>query len=171
MAEKLFEMTGFISLGSIESEEDLVLGPGMHINAPPETGRCQCCGRHISELKPFGKAGDPLVGDFDGALLVKIWRPMGPYDEEAEEAMNEAQKCYQKDGYEDSLDWMIDKYGKEKGERLNFTAQCHACTGSSWECRDCICLDDDQYFEKMRQTWDEQSQALSESYGERSNCN
>ena len=33
---------------------------------------CECCGRR--NMKPFGKAGDPLVGDFDGALLVKTFR-------------------------------------------------------------------------------------------------
>lgn len=161
--EVLFDQNGIISLGSIGSEQDLVPEGGIYINPPPETGCCQCCGRHISELKPFGKAGDPLIGDFEGASLVKKWRPMGPYDEEAEEAMNEAQKCYQKDGYEDALEWMIDKFGKENGEKLHLIAECYACTGSSWECRDCICLDNDEYFEEMRRSWDEQPQALSES--------
>jgi hypothetical protein len=33
---------------------------------------------------PYGKAGDPLVGDFEGALLIKTFRPAAPYDEEAE---------------------------------------------------------------------------------------
>lgn len=42
------------------------------INPPPADNRCECCGsRHISELKPFGGPGDPLVGDFSGAFLVK----------------------------------------------------------------------------------------------------
>ncbi len=42
------------------------------INPPPRDRACECCGR--KDMKPFGKAGDPLVGDFDGALLVKTFR-------------------------------------------------------------------------------------------------
>ena len=44
------------------------------INPPPKDRNCECCGRNNTEIKPFGKAGDPLVGDFDGALLVKNFR-------------------------------------------------------------------------------------------------
>lgn len=54
----------------------------IHINPPPRDRRCECCGIHISKLKPFGKAGDPLVGDFDGALLVKTFRAMADYQSE-----------------------------------------------------------------------------------------
>jgi len=46
----------------------------VRINPPPSDGRCECCRRHVSELKPFGGPGDPLVGDFSGALLVKHFR-------------------------------------------------------------------------------------------------
>lgn len=46
----------------------------VQINPPPEEGCCECCGRHVSELKPFGGPGDPLVGDFTGAFLVKHFR-------------------------------------------------------------------------------------------------
>ena len=46
------------------------------INPPPDDNCCECCGRHISELKPFGGPGDPLVGDFSGALLVKHFRAL-----------------------------------------------------------------------------------------------
>lgn len=48
------------------------------INPPPSGRRCECCGKHISELKPFGGPGDPLVGDFRGALLVKTFRQEFP---------------------------------------------------------------------------------------------
>ena len=44
------------------------------INPPPEDGKCMICGRHVGELKAFGRAGDPLLGDFSGAKLVKTWR-------------------------------------------------------------------------------------------------
>ena len=50
---------------------------GERINPPLDDGRCYGCGKHISELRPFGGPGNPLDEDFTGALLVKIYRPMG----------------------------------------------------------------------------------------------
>ena len=41
-----------------------------------DDNRCDCCGRHVRELKPFGGPGDPLVGDFTGKYLVKHYRPL-----------------------------------------------------------------------------------------------
>jgi hypothetical protein len=52
----------------------------MNTNPPPKNGRGQCCGRQVSELKPFGEERHPLFGDLDGALLVKRWRPLLPDD-------------------------------------------------------------------------------------------
>lgn len=48
------------------------------INPPPRDEKCECCRRHIKDLKPFGGRGDPLVGDFTGALLVKTFREGAP---------------------------------------------------------------------------------------------
>jgi hypothetical protein len=76
MSEIIFKNSSCISLGSIDDEADLTARPGfVNINPPPQDGRCCCCGRHVSKLSPSGKAGDPLAGDFEGALLVKHWRP------------------------------------------------------------------------------------------------
>ena len=149
MTEMLFEQKELVILASVKSEEDLKPRPGINLNPPPVDGRCECCGRHISELKPFGKSGDPLVGDFDGDYLVRRWRPDGPYDEEAEAAMEEAETCYRDEGFDDPLDWMIVKHGKEAGERLYFKAQLYGSTRKSWECRDCVVLDEEEYFEKL----------------------
>lgn len=151
MAEILIEENGIISLGSINSEEELKARPGININPAPQDGRCMCCNRHITEVKPFGKAGDPLVGDFDGAYLVKRWRPDGPYDDEAETVMAEAERCYRDDGFKTSLDWMINKYGEERAEQFSFSVQLHAGEGKSWECSDCIILDEAEYFAKLRE--------------------
>ena len=52
--------------------------PSILINPSPNDKRCMCCGRHISELKQFGGPGDPLVGDFRGAKLVKTFRQEFP---------------------------------------------------------------------------------------------
>ena len=51
----------------------------MLINPPPKDGKCTICGRHVRELEAFGGPGDPLVGDFSGAKLVKNFRWDYPY--------------------------------------------------------------------------------------------
>ena len=148
MSTKILETNTVLSLGSIACKENLKDSRKILINPPPEDRRCQCCGRHISELEPYGKAGDPLVGDFNGELLVKGFRRVGTYDEEAELAVSEAERCYETDGFDDSLEWMIDKFGKKKAEELCFKSDAYNCVGASWECRDCICLSTNEYFEK-----------------------
>ena len=155
MAEELIKNEACISLGSVEGEEDLKPIPGrLNINPPPEDGTCDCCDRRLSELKPFGKAGDPLVGDFDGALLVKRWRPMAPPDEEAERNYEEFfgerdSKCATEADFENAKRMMIEEYGEEETERIILLVHAAGCTGSSWECRDCIVLDVYEYFEKL----------------------
>ena len=152
MAEILIKNNKAISIGTVECEEDLKTIPGhFNINPPPQDGKCQCCGKHISELKPFGGPGDPLVGDFTGAYLIKKFRPDGPYDEEAENASREAERKFKEDGFSDPLDWMIDRYGTEKGKRLYYTDMAFHSVGKSWECRDCAILDHNEYHEKLRQ--------------------
>jgi len=81
----------------------------IRINPPPKNMQCECCGKHINDIKPFGKAGDPLVGDFEGAKLLKTFRSMLP------------ESCL-----ENSL----------VGDTVT----------SSWECRDCIVLNSENYF-------------------------
>jgi hypothetical protein len=151
---------------SIKNEDDLKLKPGININPPSEDGRCDCCGRHISDLNPFGGPGDPLIGDFTGKLLVKGYRSIGSgsFDEEeenddnddteAEKVFEEAQRCYEASGFDNPLDWIIDKYGEKEATKFEFDMACHCSSGyftDSWECRDCILLDDDEYFEKLSQ--------------------
>jgi hypothetical protein len=141
-----------VCLDSISNEEDLKLRPGININPPPADGRCMCCGRHLSELKPYGKAGDPLVGDFEGALLLKTFRPDYLPDEEAEEAYDKAMSNYKSEGYDDPLDWMKKEYGEDEGEAL-WEFAINWGVGKSWECRDCIVLDRKEYFEKREQRY------------------
>jgi hypothetical protein len=150
MATTIINKNGVVSLDSISSETDLKLRPGFNINPPPQDGRCECCGRHISEVKPFGKAGDPLAGDFDGALLIKKWRPDGPYDENAEKAWDKAEKHLADVGLKDQdpLEWLIKNYGKEKGEYFYWSYQLYCQTSKSWECRDCAVLYEDEYILK-----------------------
>lgn len=112
--------------------------PTLYINPPPRDGNCECCGKSTKELKPFGKEGDPLVGNFDGAYLVKTFRTMGPRDEELDKQIKKIK------------DWnKLFETNKKKAERLSFYDQIVGTVGSSWECRNCIILDDPEYF-KMK---------------------
>ena len=148
-ADEVFRVTSVFNFDRVSTPEDLKPKGYININPPPADGKCECCGRPMRELTPYGGPGDPLVGDFTGALLIKKYRPCGPYNEEAEKARDEAEVSFKNDGYEDPLGWMKSKHGKEKGERLFFLAEGHGCVGKSWECRDCSILDNDEYFEKL----------------------
>ena len=48
------------------------------LNPPPQSGECDICGRHVRNLDPYGGPGDPLIGDFSGAKLVKSFREEFP---------------------------------------------------------------------------------------------
>jgi len=154
MTQVILNGNGILSLGAISKEEDLNPKARIIINGPPSDGRCQVCGRHMSELTPFGGPGDPLVGDFSGELLVKTFRPDGPYDAEAEEAWERALKVT--NDKDDPLPWFIGTYGEDKGKRLYWAGQLHGSIGKSWECRDCIVLHGDEYFQKREQTWEKE---------------
>jgi len=152
MSEIIIKQNG-LTLGIVENEEDLKPKSGININPPLEDGRCDCCGRHISELKPYGEAGDPLVGDFSGALLVMKFRPEGPYDEEAVKAFQEAERWYWRSDFDNPLGWLIDKYGKEKTMKMYDAICLNGTVGKSWECRDCVVLNVNEYHKKQNQSW------------------
>lgn len=107
--------------------------------------KCSVCGRDISELKPFGGPGDPAVGDFSGELLLKTWRPLAPYDEPLARAWEEAVKAVEWDGI---MPWFISNYGELARFIFVFIHFNHS-SSKSWECRNCIVLDDEEYFEKI----------------------
>jgi len=147
MSEILFGNGQFISLEAITEEGGLKRPGRIFINALPHRGRCQVCGKHINELKPFGGPGDPLVGDLSGEFLVKRWRSAGLYDAADEKAWQEAEKSVRDP--KDILPWLISKYGEKKAFDIYFSCQAYGMIGPSWECRDCIVLRDDEYFEAI----------------------
>jgi hypothetical protein len=156
MATVLFENERVISLDSIDSEEDLKPMKGrIIINGPPEDGRCQCCGKHISELKPFGGPGDPLAGDFTGAYLIKMFRLEFPIDNR--EAWTAVTEVVWKGNGElvmgnELLELLIARHGTKKGqEYYEWWINYDYLVGKSWECRDCVCLDDFEYFDKFEE--------------------
>ena len=148
MVEKKFKSNGNVCTDSIKKEKDQKPNDSINTNPRPLEGECDCCGRHISELKPFGGPGDPLVGDFTGCYLIKKHRPDRPYDEEAEEAFEQAKKLYRIEGFDHPLGWLVDRYGFEKGKDLYERTSGFFTVSRSIECRDCAVLDDNEYYYK-----------------------
>lgn len=99
------------------------------INPPPRDKCCECCGRNVKVLKPFGKEGDPLNGNFEGALLIKTFRAMAKPPTKEQE-----------------IKW-IELHGIEDYEMNH---QLSATIGASWECRDCMCLNEDEWWKVKR---------------------
>ena len=149
MTQMFFDENEVIGLGAASKEENLTPNGRIIINGPPKDGSCDVCGRHMSELTPFGGLGDPLAGDFSGELLVIRRRHQGPYDEEAEKAWEEVRKEIPEGG--DELPWFIEKFGEEKGKALLWAGILYGGMVVSYECRDCVVLDFDEYFKKVSQ--------------------
>ncbi len=121
------------------------------INPPPSDRRCECCGRHIHDLKPFGGAGDPLVGDFKGQLLVKNFRAMAGRNAEAEKILKKVQDKMEKENemnYEHFEEYLVEEVGEEEAQQLMLYDQITNTVEASWECRDCIVLDGDDFYKK-----------------------
>ena len=124
-------------------------GKGFQINF--RTDICWCCHKHFSELKPFGGPGDPYIGDFSGRYVIRTYRFHAFFDKETEMAFSEAEKNFEQHGFQDKFDYMIAKYGNEKAERYFGIAEESSMTRKSYECRDCICMDTEEYFKKKKQ--------------------
>ncbi len=110
------------------------------INPPPQDGKCEVCGKNVKELSPFGKEGDPLVGNFEGALLVKTFRTMAPEDEQLEKEVKKIK------------DWgKFFKSNQKRADELSYYDQLAHTVSASWECRDCIILGVEEYFKKLQE--------------------
>jgi hypothetical protein len=145
-----------VSQQSADDEKDLGGLPGkVNLNPPPEDGRCQCCGRHISELEPFGSQRDPVLGSCGNARLIKRFRYIWPPDKEARTVVERILReipDLEVDG-DKVREVLILEFGKEKGEDLyDRYRQRDCCIAKSWECKDCSCLDDLKYWDKREKT-------------------
>lgn len=125
------------------------------INGPPLDSRCDVCGKYIEDLKTFGKAGDPLVGDFNGALLVKTFRTMAPHGSVKnilkEKGINiDPVTLYEEDRikYDKFEKELLEKYGKKFMDNYYFAMQLEDTVEASWECRECIILPEKEWWEK-----------------------
>jgi hypothetical protein len=108
----------------------------------PWYDHCDCCGKHLSRLEPIEH------GRNEGARLINVWRPDGPYDEEAELAWDEALKHFESEGFKSPMDRIINKYGKEKGRELIEIGDSHTYIRKRPHCKDCARLDDEEYFSR-----------------------
>jgi len=93
MTEVIFNENGILSLGAVSREEDLNTQARIIINGPPGDGCCNVCGKHMSELTPFGGPGDPLVGDFTSELLIKKFRPDDFDDDHVAISVSKSWEC------------------------------------------------------------------------------
>jgi hypothetical protein len=142
--EASFYRTSMDSPRSIERDEDVKPTPGKINNHPTRgDGRCSCCGRHWRQLKPFGKAGDPLRGDFEGAWLVQRYRAFAALDKEIEKILKEFFGAYE--DYEKVIEKLSEEYGPEEAREMLNYAEATGATFKSWECRDCACLSTKRY--------------------------
>ncbi|MBC2732807.1 MAG: hypothetical protein HF981_00430 [Desulfobacteraceae bacterium] len=123
------------------------------INGPPTDERCECCGRHVSELVSFEKLDDDSFpfDEIEGAYLIKLFRGMGPYDMEADHAMDAVLYQMAEAGQTrgDPLEWFIKLYGEELGKKYYYSNMAASTVRSSWECRDCVVLDQNEYIERL----------------------
>jgi hypothetical protein len=133
----------------ISCEEDLKLSPGfLHINPPPADGKCDCCGKHLNELKPFSVVGHASGVDIEEALLVKKFRRMAPPDEEVDKIIEEFfGGCLNDEDEKNAEERLIEVYGKENAENLLLYVSASSCVTANWECRECMALDTESYFE------------------------
>lgn len=127
-----YKGNGQFNFKSIECEEDLKLVPKViNIDPPPQDGRCECCLKHLSELKKYD-------GEFSGSILVKNSRPTNP--------------AY--DAFEFYSDTSLESDRPPKGLIVNvipvlIKGPQFLSSIASWECRDCAGLSSSEYLEKV----------------------
>lgn len=112
---------------------------------------CWCCGKNISKYKLFNIDGDDVTEEFGMPFLTRVQRPYGPFDIDAEIAKLELWK-HNPDieiASPEQLKLLVEKYGREKGERFWYSVQAYSQFGKSLECRECVKLSDDEYFRKL----------------------
>jgi hypothetical protein len=130
-------------------EENLLERNNSRVKVNSEEGRCQCCGKSESEIRG---AIEELYcqGETDEIpkdLFVRHARPCGPYWEEAEIACANADEVYKDQGFDDPEEYMVFKYGKEKGTSLFVSFCANHQIGSSVDCLFCCGLDTNEYYE------------------------
>jgi hypothetical protein len=144
-----FTTRGGLCMVAIHCEEDLRLSPKFEqINPPPADGRCECCGKHLNELKPFYLVGHPWDAVVEDILLVINYRPTAPHDERVDRIMEEFfGGCLNDEDGKSGEERLIEVYGQELAEYLLRYSAAAGQIVASWECYDCMGLDTEAYSE------------------------
>jgi len=115
----------------------------IYINPPPRDGKCHICGTHVDDLKPYGKEGDPLNGNFEGAKLVKTYRALAEEGScpELDIILKEQDRLMKLNDnqWDEGIQITLEQqYGMKLVDQAYMYDQACNTVGSSWECRDCI---------------------------------
>jgi hypothetical protein len=92
---------------------------------------------------------------------LKTYRTDCPHNRKLDKELEEIQKMAGKgkDGFLNYDEYMAElekKYGKEEAQNISFYEQAVGTVGASWECRDCIILDDDDYHTRMHMAYEKE---------------
>jgi hypothetical protein len=125
-------------------QENLFKRNNSQVKVISEEKRCPRCGKSESEIR---EAIEMLYcqGEIDEIrkdLFDVITRSVLPYWEEGEIAYADATEEYEAQGFNDQLEYMVSKYGKEKGTYLFDGYWDHHQYRSSCECQLCLRLED-----------------------------
>jgi hypothetical protein len=147
MQKSLFEVNGISSLGSADGE-DLTPKDAINTTPPPDEYCCDCCGRPESELKPFS--------NIEGDLLRKTFRSYGLFIDVVHNInIKFFDKCITHEDKQKAMKKLVQKYGKTKAERIINLEYAAAHLLKSFECIDCISLNNFQYFERCIHNFDQ----------------
>ncbi len=130
-------------------KENCQQSPGF-LNNPPADGRCNCCGKHLGELKPFSLMSPASRTGLEEVLLVKNMRPMAPLNEEMDRILERfVGDCLTADDQEKAAERLNEVFGSEIAYDLLEYYNSSILIISSWECRECLDLDAET-FREMR---------------------
>jgi hypothetical protein len=121
-------------------------------NRLPSKTRCDVCLKPVEELIPFDENDDE-----NDILLVRRYRPRHVLTKTQQKTIEEY-KNYLKDfGIENledrkALSLIVQKYG-EKGRSLLSLEVDSWWIEKYWECKDCIVLDDENYYKVKLKAW------------------
>jgi hypothetical protein len=101
-------------------------------NPPPQEETCSCCRRPA-----------------EGTFLIRQYRPAHPPVQEFEMMLAEYWRYEDVVGDEKAKRTMIEKYGKKRIDQMETYDEFTSSYGYSIECRDCACLDNTEFYEKM----------------------
>ena len=128
-------------------KENCQQSPGF-LNNPPADGRCNCCGKHLGELKPFSLMGQASRTGLEEVLLVKNMRPMASLNEEMDRILERfVGDCLTAEDHKKAEERLNEVFGKETAEDLLLYYNASILSTISWECRECIDLDNEAYCE------------------------